>query len=184
MSLIGLLAESAADAHGGEAGNAFPPFESWHFPSQLFWLAITFGGLYLVLSRTILPRLGANLERRSDTIADDLDEAARLDEQASDARVELEKRITQARVKARQTAADAEASMAEEIAVETQRVDAEIESKLEAAEARIAELRTEAMSNVQEVAGEATKAIVARLGSKATAASVKKAVAAAVNAKG
>ena len=81
----------AAEAATGEAGGtAFPPFDPWHFPSQLFWLVIMFGVLYIALSRFVLPKLGGVIEKRGDTIADSLDEAARLDEQAKEAKRQQE----------------------------------------------------------------------------------------------
>lgn len=163
MSLIALLADTA-DGHGTEESGLFPPFDPAYFPSQLFWLAITFGLLYWVLASMILPRLSANLERRSDTIADDLDQAARLNEQAEEAKQALEVSLAQARTKARETAAKAEEAMGEEIAAETRKVDAAIDKKLEAAETRISEVRAEAMANVQTVASEATKIILGKLG--------------------
>jgi F-type H+-transporting ATPase subunit b len=101
--LIALLAETAA--HGAEHGAAgkppFPPFETWHMPSQLFWLAVLFSILYLTMSRVILPKLSDTLEKRSDRIASDLDQAARLNDQATEAQQALELRIAQAKSKAR-----------------------------------------------------------------------------------
>lgn len=179
MSLLVLLADAATE-HGDATERVFPAFDVQYFPSQLFWLAITFGGLYVVLSRLILPRMGANLERRSDTIADDLDEAARLNEQAEEAKQALDLRLAQARANARETAAKTDAEIAEEIAEETRRVDAELDKKLETAEARITELRKTAMGNVESVATEATQAILARLGADVSAANAKKAVLAAL----
>ena len=176
MSLLVMLAEAATDAHGGEAGG-FPPFEPWHYPSQLFWLFVSFTGLYLILSRFILPRLSANLERRSDTIADDLDEAARLNEQAEEAQKALEQNLAKARSGARETVAKAEAEMADEIAGETRRADAELEKKLAKAETRIGELRAEAMSNVEAVATDATQAILGRFGVSASESEARAAVA-------
>lgn len=160
-----ILSALLADAATTDAGRvSFPALDTWHYPSQLFWLFISFGGLYFVLSRIVLPRLSNNLERRSDTIADDLDEAAKLNEQAEEAKRELELNLAKARSGARETVAEAEAEMADEIASETRRADAELETKLEKAEARIQELRAEAMDNVQTVATEATQAILEKLG--------------------
>ena len=176
MSLIALLADAADEAGGG----AFPPFDPAYFPSQLFWLAISFGGLYFILSRMILPRLGGNLERRSDAIADDLDEAARLNEQAIEAKEALETKLAQAKAKSRETSARTEAEIAKEVAEATRDVDAKIGEKLEAAEARIADLRQKAMANVENVATVATSAILARLGGPATEAAARKAVRAAL----
>lgn len=174
MSLIALAAEAAGA--GEEAAAPFPPFETWHFPSQIFWLTILFGGLYLVLSRAILPRLGSVIERREDTIANDLDEATRLDEQATEAAQALEVRIAEAKAKARATADEARAKIDAEIAQETAKVDAEVDEKLAAAEARISKLRSEAMSNVETVASDAVQAITARFGVIASEGDAKSAV--------
>src|SRR5690606_21466156 len=56
----------AHDAGHGEA--SFPPFDSSTFPSQLLWLAITFGLFYLFLKKVVLPRIGGILEVRRDRI--------------------------------------------------------------------------------------------------------------------
>ncbi len=162
MLLFALAAEAAADDHG--AGSGFPPFETWHYSSQVFWLAVLFGGMYIILSAVILPRMQHTLERRGDTIASSLDEAGRLDERAKVAKQELEQRLAQARAKARETADQAQLQVSSRIAEETARVDAEIDKQLADAEARIAEMRTTAMANVSEVATEAAAAITARLG--------------------
>ena len=59
-------------------GAGFPPFKTETFPSQLFWLAITFVALYLLMSRIALPRIGTILEGRQQRISGDLGEAQRL----------------------------------------------------------------------------------------------------------
>lgn len=182
MSILFLMADAAHGADGGE--RVFPAFDASYFPSQLFWLTVTFSFLYFVLSRMILPRLSANLERRSDTIADDLDEAAKLNEQAEEAKQALEVSLAQARAKARETAAKADADMAEEIAAETRKVDMAIDKKLEVAEARISEVRAEAMANVQTVASDATTSILKKLGVAANQNDVTAAVQSAISAKG
>ena len=176
MSLLFFAAESAGDAEA-----AFPPFETWHFPSQLFWLTILFGGLYLVLSRMILPKLGTVIERREDTVANDLDEASRLEEQASEAAKALQIRLAEARAKARATANEARASIDDEIARETAKVNAEVDAKLAEAEARIAKLREKALSNVEAVASDAAGAITSRFGLSVSEADVKSAVKATLN---
>ena len=180
--LIALLAEGAA--HGAEHGEghapAFPPFESWHMPGQLFWLAILFTTLYFAMSRWILPKLSDTLEKRSDRIASDLDQAARLNDEATEAQKALELRVAQARNKARETSDKAREKVDAELSAETARVDAEIEKKLDAADKRIDKLRADAMKNVEQIAVDAAEAMTARLGLKASAKDLKKAVSAAL----
>ena len=178
MWLLALAAETAAD-YGEKA--AFPPFETWHFPSQLFWLAITFGGLFIVLSRFILPKLGGTIEKRGVTIANALDEAAKLNDQATEAQKALELRLAEARASARETANEARAKIEAEIAAETRKVDEMIETKLEAAEARISETRVKAMANVEGIAAEAARAMTGRFGVTSSDDTVSQAVSKALN---
>lgn len=178
MWLLALAAETAAKADGKPS---FPPFETWHFPSQLFWLTITFGGLYLVLSRQILPKLGGTIEKRGVTIANALDEAATLNDQATEAQKALELRLAEARTSARETANQARAKIEEEIAAETRKVDEQIEAKLQAAEASIAETRAKALASVGDIAAEAAKSMTGRFGVKASDDAVSAAISKALN---
>jgi F-type H+-transporting ATPase subunit b len=55
----------------------FPPFQKETFPSQLFWLVITFIVLYVVMARIALPLIGAIFQARCDRISGDLAEVER-----------------------------------------------------------------------------------------------------------
>src|SRR6516162_3240548 len=65
----------AVEVPASEHGRGFPPFDSQTFPSQLFWLAIAFIALYLLMARIALPRIGSILEARCRRVEDDLAEA-------------------------------------------------------------------------------------------------------------
>lgn len=186
MSLLAFLAETAS--HSGEHGEGvkapFPAFDPTWFASQLFWLAVFFLGMYYALSRYILPKLNDTLATRANTVAADLDEAARLNNQSVEAQKALELRLAQARAKARETADAARAATDSELAAETARVDADLARKMETAEARISTLRADAMKNVEQIAIDAAQAMTARLGVKASKADVKKAVSSVLEVRG
>lgn len=160
MTNLLLFAAEAAHETGGAA--PFPPFNTATFASQLFWLVVLFGFLYIVLSRFILPRLGGVLEHRESTIANDLDEAARLSEQAKEAQKAIEIAVAKAHAKARETANKARLKIDQSITAETAKVDAELETKLDAAEQRIEKLRSEAMKRVEGIAEDAAQSILSR----------------------
>ena len=87
-------------AHGGAApahGGGFPPFQGETFASQLLWLAITFGFLYWLAAKVIVPRLGTILEDRANKIGNDLDEAAAMKAKAEEAGQAYEKSLAEAR---------------------------------------------------------------------------------------
>ena len=150
--------DTAADAAG-----VFPPFDPTYFASQLFWLVITFGAMYLILSRVVLPRIGGAIERRQDKILQDLDEAARLDDTATAATKAYEVKLAEARAKARDTAAAARAKVDAEISAETAKVEAELETRLEDAAKRIADLEAQSMASVEAVAADAAAEVVSKL---------------------
>lgn len=147
-------------AHGG---GAFPPFETDTYPSQILWLAITFGLFYLFLKRVVLPRIAGILEVRRDRIAQDLDEAARMKEEADAALAAYEQELAEARRKAGAIAQEARDSAKAEAEAEQRRVEEALEARLEEAEARIAEIKAAALSEVDTIAEETAQAIVAEL---------------------
>ena len=76
---------AGTQAHGGAPhSDVFPPFDTTHFSSQLLWLALTFGALYLLMSRVALPRIAGILENRQATISGDLDYSVTLQKLVDD----------------------------------------------------------------------------------------------------
>ena len=54
-------------AQGAESGG-MPQLNPEFWVSQIFWLVLTFGFLYLVLSKVVLPKISNNLESRKSQI--------------------------------------------------------------------------------------------------------------------
>jgi F-type H+-transporting ATPase subunit b len=155
------LHEGTEVPHEGSGG--LPQLNPESFPSQLFWLAITFAFLYFVMSRIALPRIGTVIEERRDRIADDLDKAAELKTQAEEAGRAYEKAVADARAKARALADDSRRKVKAE--TDKMRADAEtgLSAKLAQAEKQIAQTKTAAMTNVSAIAAETAQAIVQKL---------------------
>ena len=141
----------------------FPPFDPTTYSSQLFWLAICFTFLYLVLSRIALPRIGEVLEERRDRIQRDLDKAAELREETETAIASYEEALASARAKAGSIADETRSKLNAEIASERTAIEQEITKKAVEAETRIREAKTAAMSEVNNIAAETTETIVDKL---------------------
>jgi F-type H+-transporting ATPase subunit b len=149
---------------GHESGHAnFPPFDTSTFPSQLLWLAISFGLLYYYMSKRFLPGVGAVIEARKARIAKDLDEATAMQQKADAAAAAHEKALADARAKAHSLAQATRDRLAAEADAKRKALEDELSGKLAAAEAQIAATRDQAMSNVSDIAKDATAAIVERL---------------------
>jgi F-type H+-transporting ATPase subunit b len=143
--------------------SVFPPFDTTTFASQLLWLAITFGVLYYLMARVVVPRIAGIIEDRRDRVASDLDQADRLKTESEEALATYEKALAEARAKAF-TIAEAAHDEAR-AAAEAQRaeVEADLNKKLAAAETRIADIKQAALADVGTIAGEATRTIVESL---------------------
>lgn len=152
--------ETGADAHGS---GLFPPFDSSTFPSQILWLAITFGLFYLFLKKVVLPRIGGILEVRRDRIAQDLDQAARMKGEADAAVAAYEQELAEAKANANTIGQQARDKARADAEAERKRVEAELERRLEEAEASIASIKTKAMTEVGTIAEETAAAIVGEL---------------------
>jgi F-type H+-transporting ATPase subunit b len=165
--------------HEGAGSHAnFPPFEVSTFPSQLLWLAITFGALYYVMSKIALPRVGAVIENRKARIAKDLNDAAAMQQQADAAAAAHEKTLADARAKAQGVAQEAREKLAAEADLKRKALENELSAKLAVAESQIAATRAQAMTNVESIARDAAGAIFERiLGRPADASAIAAAVA-------
>lgn len=148
---------------GEAAHGAFPPFDASTFPSQILWLAITFGLFYLFLKRVVMPRIGGILELRRDRIAQDLDQAALMKSEADAAVAAYEQELAEARLKANGIGQQARDAAKGEADAQRKKVEGELDRKLAEAEARIAGIKTSAMAEVGSIAEETSAAIVQQL---------------------
>lgn len=166
-------------AHSG----GMPQLDFSTYAPQLIWLAITFGILYLLMSRVALPRVAQALEARRDRIANDLDQAAQLKQETDDAIQAYETALAEARAKAHQIASETRDELAAETNAHREKLEAELDEKLDAAEQRIAATKTEAMGHVRSVSSDVAAAVLDRLGiTGADADAVSRAVDAQMNA--
>lgn len=161
-----VLAEEAAHAAGEAAhseGAGLPQMDVSTFPSQIFWLVITFGLLYWIMSSIVLPRLGAAIEERRDRIADDLDRAAESKRMAEEAETSYNRSLADARAKAQGIAAETREEVGAEVAAMQKDAEERLAGKVEAAEARIVAMKKTASAKVREAAADTTRAIVEAL---------------------
>jgi len=172
-------AETHAGTEAGHGSGVFPPFDPAHFPSQLLWLAITFGLFFIFLKKVVLPRIGGILEVRRDRIAHDLDTAARMKEEADAAVAAYEQELADARAKSNKIAQDARDAAKAEADAERKQVEGGLNAKLADAEARIASVRASAMKDVGQIAEETASAILQSLVGKTDKAAIAAAVKAA-----
>jgi F-type H+-transporting ATPase subunit b len=144
-------------------GKVFPPLDPTGVAPQLFWLALAFGLLYLLLKRFALPRVGEVIEERRERIDRDLAKAEALKVETEQALANYERALSEARARASAMAKELHAKLTAEVDAERAKLDAEIAGQVTAAEARIAQDRARAMAGIGDIASETAGAIVAKL---------------------
>lgn len=131
--------------------------------SQVVWMALIFGGLYLLLARWGLPQVASVIDDRTARISADLD-TARLSKAEADAAVSevleaTRKAGSEAQAAVATAMAKAKADAAEQESAANERLDAQLSE----AEHRIAAARAAAMGALRDVATETATAVIARL---------------------
>ncbi|SBW03312.1 ATP synthase subunit b' [uncultured Alphaproteobacteria bacterium] len=145
-----------------------PHFDATTFASQLFWLAVTFVALLVLMSKIALPRISDILEERQRRISDDLDMAERLKAETEAAIATYEKALAEARASAQAEIGRAMDANAAEAAARHAEMDAVLAAKITESEERIHAARREALAEVNGIAAEVAAAIVGRIASVET----------------
>ena len=158
------LAVSSVPALAAEGGGAgLPQLDPSTFASQIFWLAVTFVALYLLMSRVALPRVRDVLEERERRITDDLEKAQRLKDESEAVLAEYEKALADARANAQAMFAQAVEQANAEAAKRQQDMAQKLAKQLETAESRVQAAKAEALDNIRQVAIEVAQDAAARL---------------------
>jgi F-type H+-transporting ATPase subunit b len=141
----------------------FPPFDARTFPSQIFWLTLTFAFLFMVLWRFAAPRISGAITTRRDQINGDVKAAEQHRKDADGASAAYETALAGARGRAQTLAEENRKRIDGEVAAAKASADADAHKATAEAEVRIAASRAEAKTHVIRAAQEAAADIVTRL---------------------
>ena len=140
-----------------------PQFDPSTFPTQIFWLVVSFIGLYLVVSRLAIPRVGEVLAQRTRLVQDDIDRAASLKAETDRAIAAYETAMAEARAQAqdhiRAIAAEVKTAADAKIA----QVTATVNEQIAAAETGISRAKQNAFDGMKQLAAESARDVVAKL---------------------
>lgn len=149
--------------------------DAW-FANQVFWLLVSLGAIYFILTRIALPRMGAVLAERQGTISNDLAAAEDLKRQAEDAEAAYDKALADARAEAQRIGQEARDAIKADLDAAIAEADARIAERTAESEAQIGEIRAGAAASVTEVAKDVAGEIVRALGGTADPAAIDAAV--------
>ena len=131
--------------------------------SQIFWLTFTFGILYIVLSKLILPKISANLELRRSRIQENI-EAAEKQRESSESKIkEYDKIILESKLEAKNIFKDAREKILKDISYKKETLDKQINEEVKKVENEIKTLRKGAPEKINKIAIEISSQLATKL---------------------
>ena len=131
--------------------------------SQIFWLTLTFGILYIVLSKLILPKISANLELRRSQIQENIEAADKQREESETKLKEYEEIILKSKLNAKKIFKETREKALKDINLKKDSLDGQINEEIKKAEAEINALKKNAPEKINKIAIEASSEILKNL---------------------
>ena len=131
--------------------------------SQIFWLTFTFGILYIVLSKLILPKISANLELRKSQIQENI-EAAEKQRESSESKIqEYDGIVLKSKLEAKNIFKDAREKVIRDINSKNEALEKQIDVEIKKAEKEIDLLKKSAPEKINKIAIETSSELVKKL---------------------
>jgi F-type H+-transporting ATPase subunit b len=131
--------------------------------SQVFWLLVFFGLTFLVVGLGMVPKVMGTVDLRDSQIAGDLAAAQAARDEATAQEDAWRKRENANRAAAQGVIGEAKAKAAAASSAKLAEAQGRLDTQLVEAEAAIAAARTSAMAEIESVAADAARDIVARV---------------------
>ncbi len=146
-----------------------PQLDVTTFSSQLFWLALSFAILYLILSRIALPKVAQIYEGRQATIGEKLSQASRYQEQAEELLTAYEAKLASARIEAHARYQSGVASVTTELARKQRHFHEALQARLRLEEHALHQEALGVRKDIQKASLDVAAALLKKLTSHAYA---------------
>lgn len=140
-----------------------PQLDFSTFPMQLFWLAVTFITLYVLMKWLVLPQVAAMIKTRRDQLDTDLARAEQLKAEAETVLAAYQQSLAAARAEAQAAVKESTDRLAAEAAERQRRLGEALARQTAAAEAEIVAAKQRALAELHEVAIEVGRSITERI---------------------
>ena len=150
-----LIKEVFATESGG-----MPQLNPEFWISQIFWLTLTFGILYIVLSKLILPKISANLELRKSQIQENIEAAEKQRENTEIKLKEYESILLKSKLEAKNILKEAREKIIKDINSKKEILDKQIDDEIKKVEQEIVSLKKSAPEKINKIAIETSSELV------------------------
>ena len=150
------------EAFAAESGG-MPQLNPEFWVSQIFWLILTFGIMYLVLSKLILPKISNNLESRKSQILENIEDAEKQREDSDAKLKEYDEIISKSKLEANSIFNQAREKALKDIGAKREVLDKQIDNEIAEAEKEIDALRKNAPDKINKIAIESSSELLQKL---------------------
>ena len=131
--------------------------------SQIFWLIITFGILFIVLTKVILPKISDNLETRKSQILENIEIADRQKEESQKKIDEYEKIIVDSKVKAKNYFNEAREKILDDINKKRTALEKDLDEEIGGVEKELSDLKNKSGEKINKIAAETSAELIKEL---------------------
>ena len=171
LKFIGFFTFLSSNCFAADEG--MPQLNPDYWVSQIFWVMLVFGTLYVILWKAILPKINENLENRKTQILTDLDEAQELKNQSEKKISEYNMILSKAKQDAKKILDRTRKKVNRDIENKKNQFNLEIEKEIEKAEKEIKMLKLSSIEDINKIAIETSSEIVRKIvGTEVNASSV------------
>ena len=150
------------EAFAAESGG-MPQLNPEFWISQIFWLTLTFGTLYIILSKLILPKISANLELRKSQIQENIEAAEKQRKESETKLKEYDEIILKSRIKANDIFKDSREKVIKDINIKKEALDKQIDEEIKKVEKEINQLKETSPEKINKIAIEISSDILKKL---------------------
>ena len=141
-------------------GGGLPQMDVSSFPSQIFWLIITFGALYVFMWKIAIPQLRTTVEERKDKVSMDLNDAEQLKTEAKSILEEYEAKITNSNLEAASIYTDSKTDIDKKIELSKKETDEKIRSLIDESQSALVKKENDAVEEIEAKTIETIQSIV------------------------
>jgi F-type H+-transporting ATPase subunit b len=147
----------------GAESSGMPQLNPEFWISQIFWLTLTFGILYLILSKLILPKISANLELRKSQIQENIEAAEKQREDSESKLKEYDNIVSKSKLEAKDIFKNAREKVLKDINSKKDVLDKQIDNEIKKAEQEIEVLKKSAHEKINKIAIETSSDLLKKL---------------------
>ena len=150
-------------SQGGEKSGGMPQLNPEFWVSQIFWLILSFGILFIILSKVILPKISANLETRKSQILENIEIAEQQRKNSEEKNKQYQDIILKNKNEATKYFNEAKKKILSNIKKKNDEIENQINEEIKSAEKEIEVLKNNSSEKINKIAIETSQDLIKQL---------------------